>query len=47
MAGPWFTVQESGTTWQTIDTFWISNGREHEKVRLEIRTQLEEYDDER
>ncbi len=42
MAGPWFTVQESGEGWKHVDSIWISNGVDHEKVRVEIRVQLEE-----
>ena len=46
MAGPWFTVQESGNTWETIETIWISNGDEHQRVHVQLWTRLEDYDDE-
>ena len=42
MAGPWFTVLESGTEWHPIDTLLISDGGAHERARLEIRIELEE-----
>ncbi len=42
MAGPWFTVVESGNEWQELDSIWISNGSDHERVRVEIQVRLEE-----
>ena len=42
MAGPWFTVQESGEAWRHVDSIWISNGKGHEKVTVEVRVQLED-----
>ena len=40
MAGPWFTVQEDGGDWQTVATTRVSNGRTHERVRVELAVQL-------
>ena len=45
MAGPWFTVRESGDDWQTLDTIWISNGNTNDRARVEIRLELEEAAD--
>ena len=45
MAGPWFTVLKSGSDWQQLESIWISNGSDHEKVTVEIRVQLEDRDD--
>ena len=42
MAGPWFTVQESGEEWKQVDSIWISNGERHARVRVEMRVQLQE-----
>jgi len=44
VGGPWFTVQESSSDWEQIDTLWISNGEEHVRARVEIRVQLDEVD---
>ena len=45
MAGPWFTVIESGDDWNEMETIWISNGRDHERVRVELQVRLEEARD--
>ena len=42
MAGPWFTVQKSGSDWETLDTIWISDGQQDCIGRIEIRVELEE-----
>lgn len=41
MAGPWFTVHESGAGWKVKDRIWISNGQEALKARVEGRVTLE------
>jgi hypothetical protein len=41
VAGPWFAVLSSGDSWQTVDTIWIGDGRAHERVRVELRVDLE------
>ena len=40
MAGPWFTVQESGEEWKKISNIWISNGQDDCKGRIEMRIRL-------
>ena len=40
--GTVFTVQETGSDWQTLDTLWISNGEAHERGRAQIRVALED-----
>ncbi|HJN10027.1 MAG TPA: hypothetical protein QF564_15175 [Pirellulaceae bacterium] len=40
MAGPWFTVQESGEQWKEISKIWISNGNNDCKGRIEMRIRL-------
>ena len=42
MAGPWFTVRESGPDWEEVDVIWISNGEDHDRVRVEMRVELVE-----
>jgi hypothetical protein len=42
VAGPWFTVQESGRDWQELDRIWLSNGTEHTRVRVELKMRLED-----
>ena len=42
MAGPWFTVVRSGGEWETLETIWLSNGSETERVRVEFKVELEE-----
>ena len=42
MAGPWFTVQPSGSDWQTLETIWLSNGPEHTQVQVQMRLALAE-----
>ena len=41
MGGPWFAVTESGSGWHEMAEIWISNGRDHEKVRVEFQVELE------
>ena len=41
MAGPWFTVLRSGGEWQALETILLSNGSETERVRVEIKVELE------
>ncbi len=40
MAGPWFTVLESGREWHEISKIWISNGQVDCKGRIEVRIRL-------
>jgi hypothetical protein len=40
VAGPWFTVQESGEAWKTLSSLWISNGQEDIKGRIDVRVRL-------
>ena len=40
MAGPWFTVQESGDDWREISKIWISNGQADCKGRIEMKLRL-------
>ena len=42
MAGPWFTVQESGSDWHRLDTVSLSNGNENSLASIEIRLELED-----
>jgi hypothetical protein len=43
VAGPWFTVQETGADWETLETFWLSDGgNEQTRVRVDIKLRLEE-----
>jgi hypothetical protein len=42
VGGPWFTVQESGSDWQTLDEIWISNGNTNDRARIELRLEFEE-----
>ena len=42
MAGPWFTVLESGADWREVGRIWVANGETHEAVRVELRVTLEE-----
>ena len=46
MAGPWFTVQKSGSGWKQVDTIWISNAGKNATARVEIKVELEEVRDE-
>lgn len=46
MAGPWFTVHESGSDWQELGTVWISNGTRDCQGVIEIKVQLEQNDEE-
>ncbi|MCA9666265.1 MAG: hypothetical protein KC503_11780 [Myxococcales bacterium] len=41
MAGPWFTVQQSGSPWKTLDTIWLSNGSKDGPAKVQIRMELE------
>ena len=40
MAGPWFTILESGDEWKEISQIWISNGHDDCKGRIEVRIRL-------
>lgn len=42
MGGPWFTVVEDGAPAVVVERIWISNGTEHEAVRVELEVKLEE-----
>jgi hypothetical protein len=42
VAGPWFTVHESGDGWRELATIWLSNGERDLKARVEIFIELEE-----
>ncbi|MFQ5733292.1 MAG: hypothetical protein ACE5KM_15225 [Planctomycetaceae bacterium] len=46
MAGPWFTVQKSGSGWQLLDTIWISNRGKNARARVELRVELEDHQNE-
>lgn len=47
VAGPWFTVQKSGSGWQTLETLWLSTGGgEQSLARVEIKLELEKLPDE-
>ena len=47
VAGPWFTVQPTGTDWHRVDSIWWSDGdSEQVRVHVEMYLQLEEIDDE-
>ncbi|MEQ9408461.1 MAG: hypothetical protein RIK87_12075 [Fuerstiella sp.] len=39
MAGPWFTVQNSGD-WQRLDTIWVSDGSSNVSAHLEMKARL-------
>ena len=41
MAGPWFTVQESGDNWQQLGHIWISNGKDDCQGDVEIKIEME------
>jgi hypothetical protein len=45
VGGPWFTVQESGSDWQSLGDLWLSNGEDDVKGQLELRVSLERFDD--
>ena len=40
-AGPWFTVTESGSDWQTIGAVWLSDGGKSDGATLEYRVWLD------
>jgi len=40
VAGPWFTVQRSGSGWQTMGQVWISNGQTDSKGTFQLRVTL-------
>ncbi len=40
MAGPWFTVHETGADWKTLDKIWISDGKTDCMGRIESRVVL-------
>lgn len=46
MAGPWFTVQQTGSDWHTVENVWISNGEKTDNVQVQIRLELQEEVDE-
>lgn len=41
MAGPWFTVHQSGEDWQRLGRVWISDGASDCKGWIEIKIALE------
>jgi hypothetical protein len=41
VAGPWFTVQKSGSDWETLDTIWLSNGKRGEQAKVQIRLRID------
>ena len=41
MAGPWFTVQQAADGWQTLDHIWVADNGTQERVRVDIRLELE------
>ena len=41
MAGPWFTVQESGGGWQPLGEMWLSDGTSDVPARVELLIALE------
>jgi hypothetical protein len=45
VGGPWFTVQESSSNWQVLDSLWLSNGQVDVKARVEVRVSLEGFTD--
>lgn len=46
-AGPWFTVQRSGSDWQTVAKIWISDGRADGPADVQIRLALAPAEDQR
>lgn len=40
MAGPWFTVQQDGNDWHTLDRVWLSNGKKDLGAKVQIRLRL-------
>ena len=40
MAGPWFTVRESGDGWAHLGDVWLSDGQTDGGARLEYRVRL-------
>lgn len=42
VAGPWFTVEETGGPWKDLDGIVLSHGDRYETGRVEIRMRLEE-----
>ncbi len=47
MAGPWFTVRESGSDWHTLDHIWLSDGKTNDRARVDIRIELEELEEQK
>ena len=41
MAGPWFTVRESGSEWQELGRVWLSDGAHDGGASLQYRVRLE------
>ncbi len=46
MAGPWFTVQRDGEGWQKLGQVWISDGAQDCQGEIEVKVELERFDDE-
>ncbi len=46
MAGPWFTVQRDGEGWQKLGHVWISDGAQDCQGEIEVKVELERFDDE-
>jgi hypothetical protein len=40
VAGPWFTVQQAGGDWFTLDRVWLSNGKDDRGGQVQIRLRL-------
>ena len=40
VAGPWFTVVESGAEWQDVEAIWVSDGAKDMKGRVQLRVEL-------
>ena len=45
VAGPWFTVQQTGSDWETLDRIWLSNGDRDDPAQVQVRLRLEEPDE--
>ena len=46
VAGPWFTVQRDGEGWQKLGQVWISDGAQDCQGEIEVKVELERFDDE-
>ncbi|QDU93661.1 hypothetical protein [Lignipirellula cremea] len=40
MAGPWFTVHQTGSDWQDLGSVWISDGATDQHGMFQIRVEL-------